>query len=174
MQNLSLSDILDGMIAKKHQKNTHKYHKITTHPIPSAKRVGKILFDSPHRREAHEKETAALLIRWGYDLMFIKAKNIPHTYTPDCAWRGNFWELKALFEDTTEAINSDMRKASKQADYIVIDACRIRRTIGQVARSIINYYQERYRGKKNKTILILGRGKKGLLEYCIIDSDMLK
>ena len=132
--------------------------------IPN-KKPGKIYYNEPHRRDPHERATARILLRFGYDLIFIKPVNHIGIQTPDCSWCGLNWEMKSPTKNSHDTFIRDIREAKNQSHSIIVDVSRANRFIQQTAIDIIKYIRKR-RTKKVQQVIILNEE-----EYCIFSRD---
>ena len=148
------------MIAK------HQPYKIKS--IPNPKRKGRVLKDKPHKRRAEENAAAEMLCRFGQDVIFLKEVLIPGLATPDCTWRGSFWEIKTLFGDSYDNTTDALKTGKEQAPNIVLNGMNTKRDINRLAFDVLSYLHT-HRNSKISRVLILKKNN-----YCLITKDMIK
>lgn len=70
----------------------------------------------------------------------------------------NYWEIKNIRGNSKKTIEDNLRKASKQANNVVISLLRTTMT-AEKASSAIRYYLSHARGNISRVILVTKRGK---------------
>jgi hypothetical protein len=73
----------------------------------------------------HEMSTAQALAAAGKDIEFIKPAKRHHAKSPDILMDGLMWEIKSPKTDKLTSIERNHKRASKQADCIIIDSRRV-------------------------------------------------
>lgn len=74
--------------------------------------------------ELHEYATINTLLAEGLDIELVQKSRTPGTKSPDIVMLGMFWELKSPSGKTQRAIEHALRRATHQAQNIVIDLRR--------------------------------------------------
>lgn len=111
----------------------------------------------PHPDRYEEKVARILAQKFQSDIAFIERSNI---HTPDIQVLSTcqFWEIKNIEGNSKKTIEDNLRKASKQADNVVISLLRSKMTPEQ-AESRIQYYLEHARANIKQVFLITKKGK---------------
>ena len=142
-------------------------HPFKIKQIPTKRKPGRISQDIPHKREDHEKTTVARLARFGYDIQLIKPSGVPHSHTPDCRWRGEFWEIKSPVKNSSQTIISAAKEGASQSKNLIIDVSRTNRDIRQVASDLTSYMKKHRRTKIRKVFIV------DKTRYCEISKSMV-
>lgn len=144
------------------------YH-IKIKQIPVGMKLGKIIYEAPHRREAHEIKLAQTLIRFGKNVVFRRASGRFYERTPDCIWHQHEWEIKSISRRACSSKNVAriLKDAAKQSSRIILDCSQSKRGITQTSRDVVNYlttYNSRI-----KTVFVVEQEN-----YCTIDKNDVK
>ena len=144
----------------KHQ-NTYKIKQ-----FPTSKKIAKII--NGDKRNHDEKYAAELLVKFGHDVLFLNADKRKGVHTPDCYWNGKHWEIKTIHKNSYNTIETAIKSARKQSDYIILHISFTKRSIERVSFDIAHYLKT-HTHNNIKQIFILNKTR-----YCLISRDMLK
>jgi hypothetical protein len=88
---------------------------------------GKIIEPAVGNVRDHERRTAKALASVGMTVEFVEPSDRDSTKSPDVLIDGVYWEVKSPRTDKMTQIEKNLKRASKQAPYIVIDSRRVKR-----------------------------------------------
>lgn len=80
-----------------------------------------------HEPEPHEQATADYFADQGYDVTFLRPRNIKGLKNPDFMMNGKIWEVKGPVGKSKRTFEDDLRKAMRQSSHIIIDLRRAKK-----------------------------------------------
>lgn len=111
----------------------------------------------PHPDKFEEMVARVLAEKFQSNVMFI-ARGSNHTPDIQIVDTAEYWEIKNIRGNSKKTIEDNLRKASKQANNVVISLLRSKMTSSQ-ASSRINYYLNHAHGNIKHVILVTKKGK---------------
>lgn len=90
-----------------------------------ANKVGAISIPGDANILPHEMSAARLLARRGSDVTFLRRSEGNRVKTPDLEMNGIAWELKSPQSKKLDAIERNLRRASKQSRNVILDVRRM-------------------------------------------------
>ena len=90
--------------------------------------------------ESQERKTMKLLSRYGLSIEVIRPTNTPKTNNPDILMLGTIWEMKAPTSFNENTLKLRMKKAAKQAGYVVFDLRNVKKNPDKVEKYIIELF----------------------------------
>jgi len=112
----------------------------------------------PNPPEPHEISTAHLLARhFQCEIEFLTPSDQYKVKTPDFKMLGVEWELKCPLGSSKSTIYHQIRLASKQSNYIIIDLARSKLDISKATRQIQFELKKR---NAIKRIILITKNKK--------------
>lgn len=91
-----------------------------------SKQQGKIIIAPNLNVWPHELKTAEALARAGYTVEFIRRSEEQRAKSADVLINGSLWEMKAPTSSNMKAVEKNLRKATKQATYVIFDCRRMK------------------------------------------------
>lgn len=121
-----------------------------------SKQQGKIIIAPDLNVWPHELKTAEALARAGYTVEFIRRSEEQRAKSADVLINGIIWEMKAPTSSNMKAVEKNLRRATKQATYVIFD-CRRMKSIPEnaIEREIRICVSKRI--KTLKTVLFVNR-----------------
>jgi hypothetical protein len=107
--------------------------------------------------EKHELEMVVIFLAMGKDVEFLKPIRIKGAKTPDIVMDGISWEMKSPTGNKSYTIEEQLRRASKQSLYIIIDTRRTLLLDTKIEKQIHNYLK---RSRIIKKILLINKKSK--------------
>lgn len=107
--------------------------------------------------EKHELEIAVIFLAMGKDIEFLKPSRIKGAKTPDIVMDGIAWEMKSPTGNKSYTIEEQLRRASKQSPYIIIDTRRTLLLDTKIEKQIYNYLKKSQIIKK---VLVINKNSK--------------
>lgn len=98
--------------------------------------------------EKHELEIVVVFLAMGKDVEFLKPSRIKGAKTPDIVMDGISWEMKSPTGNKSYTIEEQLRRASKQSAYIIIDTRRTSLFDTKIEKQIYNYLKKSHTLKK--------------------------
>jgi hypothetical protein len=98
--------------------------------------------------EKHELEIVAVFLSLGKDVAFLQPSRIRGTKTPDIMMDDISWEMKSPTGNKSYTIEEQLRRASKQSSYIIIDTRRTSLLDTKIEKQIYNYITKPHKIKK--------------------------
>lgn len=92
--------------------------------------------------EPHEKRTVKLLLKYGFNVEVLAPSGTPKTNNPDIALNGVIWEMKAPTTANENTLTRRMRKASKQANRVIVDLRGTGKNFAKTKTIIIKLFGE--------------------------------
>ena len=119
---------------------------------------GKII-EPPHCNiRDHERQTAKVIANAGLTVEFISASNKDLSKSPDIMIDGRRWEMKSPKTNKMSQVEKNLRRASKQAENIIIDSQRIKHIPD---KKIQDFLKERLKIRKSiKRIVFVNKRRK--------------
>ena len=102
-------------------------------------KVGRINLNDV-KPESQERKTMKLLSRYGFSIEVIRPTNTPKTNNPDILMLGTIWEMKAPTSFNENTLKLRMKKAAKQAGYVVFDLRNVKKNPDKVEKYIIELF----------------------------------
>lgn len=90
------------------------------------KQTGKIVIPDGVNVWPHEFESAKVLIRHGYTVEFLKARDQKGKQTADCLINGVTWEMKAPKASSLKAVERNLKRGKWQSCRIIFDSRRMK------------------------------------------------
>ena len=90
------------------------------------KHVGKIIEPPIGNIRDHERRTAKAIAQAGYVVEFTPTSELHTRKSPDVVIDGIHWEMKSPTSSNMGQIERNIKRASKQSRYIIIDSQRIK------------------------------------------------
>lgn len=107
--------------------------------------------------EKHELEMVIIFLAMGKDVEFLKPSRIKGAKTPDIYMDGISWEMKSPTGNKSYTIEEQLRRASKQSAYIIIDTRRTLLLDTKIEKQIYNYLKKSHTIKK---VLVINKKSK--------------
>lgn len=98
--------------------------------------------------EKHELEMVIIFLAMGKNIEFLKPSRIKGAKTPDIVMDGISWEMKSPTGNKSYTIEEQLRRASKQSAYIIIDTRRTLLLDIKIEKQIYNYLKKSHTIKK--------------------------
>lgn len=111
-------------------------------------KVGEITKEIGAVIEPHEALAVDVLALNGFDVRFLKPRNMYKTKTPDIAMVGLEWEIKSPTSSSKTTIRNIMLKGTKQSRYVIIDTIRTNLPDELIIRDLEKYATQHQSLKK--------------------------
>lgn len=116
---------------------------------------GKIIEPAKVNIRPHERSTARAIARTGMVVEFVIKSEYTHTNSADLLIDGIVWEMKSPQTDKWTQLEKNLKRASKQSPYIIIDSQRVKR---MQDRTIQNFLIAKFKANKSiKRLLFVNR-----------------
>ena len=111
--------------------------------------------------EKHEFDTAKFFADMGKDIVFLKPSSIPNMHTPDIIMDGIEWEMKCPTGNSKRTIETNLRNAAKQSQFIIFDLRRVQLPEKQCLAQL----ERLFRSRSDIRRLLIIKKNKVLEEY---------
>ncbi len=100
-------------------------------------KAGKIIIPDGANIWAHEMSTAKVLAHRGHTVEFVLVSDRDFTKSPDVLIDGVHWEMKSPRTDKIQQLEKNLKRANRQAAYIIIDSQRMNRLQDKVIQRFL-------------------------------------
>ncbi len=90
--------------------------------VTKRNRMGKTIIPFGVYPEKHELTTAAVFLKQGFDVEFIKPKRTKGAKNTDMRFNGVDWEAKSPLGNGKKTVEKQLQRAGKQSKNIIIDS----------------------------------------------------
>lgn len=91
--------------------------------------------------EPHEKRTIKFLLGYGFDIDVLAPSGTPKTNNPDVTLNGVVWEMKAPMGYNETTLFTRMKKASRQANRVIVDLRNAGRGADPAEQYVIKFFK---------------------------------